>query len=231
MAESPVSPVVLAILDGWGYSEKQDGNAISIASTPVFDSLWDAYPNTLIRASGKAVGLPDGQMGNSEVGHLNIGAGRVVPQELVRISDAVEDGTILNNAALVKCCEAVKVSGGKLHLVGLCSDGGVHSHIDHIVGLLTLAKQQGIDEVCIHAITDGRDTKPKSAIAYLNQLQSHCDKIGAFRNPLRALLCDGSRSTVGTGGAGLPNDGGHRQRRWPLSAGSSGKLLRERYDG
>ena len=178
MTESPVSPVVLAILDGWGYSENRDGNAISMANTPVFDSLWDAYPHTLIQASGKAVGLPEGQMGNSEVGHLNIGAGRVVPQELVRISDAVEDGSILANAALVRCCKRVKASGSKLHLMGLCSDGGVHSHIDHIVGLLVLAKQQGIEEVCIHAITDGRDTPPRSAIAYLEQLQQHCDEVG-----------------------------------------------------
>lgn len=181
MAEFPVSPVVLAILDGWGYSDTQAGNAISAANTPVMDSLWEVYPHTLIRASGKAVGLPDGQMGNSEVGHLNIGAGRVVPQELVRISDAVEDGSILSNAALVDCCETVKASGGKLHLIGLCSDGGVHSHLDHVVGLLTLAKQQGIDEVCLHAITDGRDTKPTSAIAYLEELQRHCDDIGVGR--------------------------------------------------
>jgi phosphoglycerate mutase (EC 5.4.2.1) len=105
MAQAPVFPVVLVILDGWGYREETDGNAVAAANTPVMDSLWAAYPHTLIRTSGKAVGLPEGQMGNSEVGHLNIGAGRVVPQELVRISDAVEDGTLLSNRALVKVCQ------------------------------------------------------------------------------------------------------------------------------
>ena len=130
MAQAPVAPVVLVILDGWGYREETDCNAITAAHTPVIDSLWATYPHTLIRTSGKDVGLPEGQMGNSEVGHLNIGAGRVVPQELVRISDAVEDGTLLSNPALVKVCQAVKRNGTKLHLVGLCSDGGVHSHSD-----------------------------------------------------------------------------------------------------
>lgn len=120
MAQVPVSPVVLIILDGWGFREETDGNAIAVAKTPVMDSLWAAYPHTLISASGKAVGLPEGQMGNSEVGHLNIGAGRVVPQELVRISDAVEDGSLLRNPALVQVCQEVQSRGGKLHLMGLC---------------------------------------------------------------------------------------------------------------
>ncbi len=111
MAQVPVSPVVLIILDGWGYREETDGNAVAAAHTPVMDSLWAVYPHTLIRTSGKAVGLPDGQMGNSEVGHLNIGAGRIVPQELVRISDAIEDGTLLSNAALVKAFQEVKQNG------------------------------------------------------------------------------------------------------------------------
>ncbi|RAQ38598.1 2,3-bisphosphoglycerate-independent phosphoglycerate mutase, partial [Arthrospira sp. O9.13F] len=140
MASVSVSPVVLIILDGWGYREQTDGNAIAVGNTPVMDSLWTAYPRTLIQASGKAVGLPEGQMGNSEVGHLNLGAGRVVPQELVRISDAVEDGSIQNNPALGKVCEEVRQGQSKLHLIGLCSDGGVHSHVDHILGLLDMAK-------------------------------------------------------------------------------------------
>jgi 2,3-bisphosphoglycerate-independent phosphoglycerate mutase len=138
MAQASVSPVVLIILDGWGYREEKDGNAIVAAKTPVMDSLWAAYPRTLIQTSGRAVGLPNGQMGNSEVGHLNIGAGRVVPQELVRISDAVEDGSLLSNPALVQLCEKVRHRGGKLHLTGLCSEGGVHSHLSHIKGLLEL---------------------------------------------------------------------------------------------
>jgi 2,3-bisphosphoglycerate-independent phosphoglycerate mutase len=171
MAQSPVSPVVLIILDGWGYRDEGDGNAIATAHTPVMDSLWDAYPHTLIRTSGKAVGLPDGQMGNSEVGHLNLGAGRIVPQELVRITDAVEDGSILENAPLVSCCDQVRASGSKLHVVGLCSDGGVHSHIDHLEGLLRLAKRQGLEDVCIHAITDGRDTKPTSGMTAIARIE------------------------------------------------------------
>ncbi|MBW4643381.1 MAG: 2,3-bisphosphoglycerate-independent phosphoglycerate mutase [Goleter apudmare HA4340-LM2] len=178
MTKAPVAPVVLVILDGWGYCEETRGNAIDAAQTPVMDSLWTAYPHTLIRTSGKAVGLPEGQMGNSEVGHLNIGAGRVVPQELVRISDAVEDGSILSNPALVKICQEVRDRSGKLHLVGLCSEGGVHSHISHLFGLLDLAKQERISEVCIHAITDGRDTTPTEGIKTIGLLQDYLDSIG-----------------------------------------------------
>ncbi|ARV60009.1 phosphoglycerate mutase (2,3-diphosphoglycerate-independent) [Nostocales cyanobacterium HT-58-2] len=181
MTKAPVAPVVLVILDGWGYCEESHGNAIAVANTPVMDSLWAAYPHTLIRTSGKAVGLPEGQMGNSEVGHLNIGAGRVVPQELVRISDAVEDGSILTNPALVKISQQVRSRNGKLHLVGLCSEGGVHSHISHLFGLLDLAKIQGISQVCIHAITDGRDTIPTAGVKALGLLQSYIDRIGVGR--------------------------------------------------
>ncbi|BBD61648.1 2,3-bisphosphoglycerate-independent phosphoglycerate mutase [Nostoc sp. HK-01] len=181
MTKAPVAPVVLVILDGWGYCEETRGNAIVAAKTPIMDSLWVAYPHTLIRTSGKAVGLPDGQMGNSEVGHLNIGAGRVVPQELVRISDAVEDGSILSNPALVKICQEVRSQNGKLHLVGLCSDGGVHSHITHLFGLLDLAKEQRISEVCIHAIADGRDTSPSEGIKAIQQLQDYIDRVGIGR--------------------------------------------------
>lgn len=181
MTKAPVAPVVLVILDGWGYCEETHGNAIAVAKTPVMDSLWAAYPHTLIRTSGKAVGLPEGQMGNSEVGHLNLGAGRVVPQELVRISDAVEDGSILRNPALVKICQEVCSRQGKLHLVGLCSGGGVHSHISHLFGLIDLAKVQGISQVCIHAITDGRDTAPTEGVKALSQLQDYIDRIGVGR--------------------------------------------------
>ncbi|AFZ05915.1 phosphoglycerate mutase [Oscillatoria nigro-viridis PCC 7112] len=181
MAQASVSPVVLIILDGWGYREEKDGNAIATAKTPVMDSLWAAYPRTLIKTSGRAVGLPDGQMGNSEVGHLNLGAGRVVPQELVRISDAVEDGSLLNNRALVELCEKVSATGGKLHLTGLCSEGGVHSHLSHIKGLLQLAKARGISDVCIHAITDGRDTTPKEGVEALGKIQSYIAEVGVGR--------------------------------------------------
>ncbi|HEY9629048.1 MAG TPA: 2,3-bisphosphoglycerate-independent phosphoglycerate mutase [Coleofasciculaceae cyanobacterium] len=181
MAQALVSPVVLVILDGWGYRDSQDGNAIASANLPVMNSLWSAYPHTLIQASGKSVGLPEGQMGNSEVGHLNIGSGRIVPQELVRITDAVEDGTILSNSALLQVCEAVRQRGGKLHLIGLCSEGGVHSHLSHLSGLLELAKEQGIGDVCIHAITDGRDTRPKDGLKELALIEQYIEKFGVGR--------------------------------------------------
>jgi 2,3-bisphosphoglycerate-independent phosphoglycerate mutase len=181
MAQAPVSPVVLVILDGWGYRENTDGNAIAAANTPVMESLWAAYPHTTIRTSGKDVGLPDGQMGNSEVGHLNIGAGRVVPQELVRISDAVEDGTLLSNPALVTLYQTVKQRGGSLHLVGLCSDGGVHSHLSHLSGLLEMAKDQALTDVCIHAVTDGRDTLPSSAKEHLEKITAYIAQHGVGR--------------------------------------------------
>lgn len=178
MSKGIVSPVVLVILDGWGYRENQRANAIALGNTPVMDSLTKVYPYTLIDASGKAVGLPHGQMGNSEVGHLNIGAGRVVPQELVRISDAVEDGSIFSNSALESVCQDVITSQGKLHLIGLCSDGGVHSHLDHLFGLLDMAKIQGVSNVCVHVITDGRDTNPTDGINYIKVIQEHINKIG-----------------------------------------------------
>ncbi|MCG8367438.1 MAG: 2,3-bisphosphoglycerate-independent phosphoglycerate mutase [Pseudanabaenales cyanobacterium] len=181
MTQAPVSPMVLVILDGWGYTENTHGNAVALANTPVMDSLWAAYPHTLIRTAGKDVGLPDGQMGNSEVGHLNIGAGRVVPQELVRISDAVEDGTLQENPALLEVCQAVRYQGGKLHLVGLCSRGGVHSHLNHLLGLLDMAKAQDLSEVCVHVITDGRDTRPTEGIEAVKALQKHIDEIGIGR--------------------------------------------------
>lgn len=176
--QAPVAPVVLVILDGWGYRPETKDNAIALAKTPVMDSLLEVYPHTLIYASGKAVGLPNGQMGNSEVGHLNLGAGRVVPQELVRISDAVEDGSIFKNPVLEEICQQVNQSGGKLHLMGLCSDGGVHSHIDHLIGLLDLAKLKGVNQVCVHIITDGRDTNTTDGVNYVKAVEEHINKIG-----------------------------------------------------
>ncbi|MGF1487377.1 MAG: 2,3-bisphosphoglycerate-independent phosphoglycerate mutase [Prochloraceae cyanobacterium] len=181
MAQAPVSPVVLVILDGWGYREATDANAIAAAKTPITDSIWEVYPRTTISASGKDVGLPQGQMGNSEVGHLNIGAGRVVPQELVRITDAVEDGSLLQNQELVEICQKVKAKNSKLHLIGLSSAGGVHSHILHLLGLLDLAKAEGIADVCIHAITDGRDTIPKQAIDPIEKIEAKIAEIGIGR--------------------------------------------------
>ena len=178
MVQAPVAPVVLVILDGWGYRPDVQCNAIAQAKTPNMDSLWAVYPHTLIDTSGRAVGLPDGQMGNSEVGHLNLGAGRIVPQELVRISDAVKDGSILENPALVKVCDDVRASHRKLHLIGLCSDGGVHSHLDHLIGLLQLAKNQDISEVCVHVITDGRDTDPRDGLLAVKKIEDAIAQIG-----------------------------------------------------
>ena len=172
------SPVVLIVLDGWGEGGEVDSSAIAAAKTPVIDSLREAYPNTLIKTSGRAVGLPEGQMGNSEVGHLNLGTGRVVPQELVRITDAFDDGSILQSPEIVEICRGVRESGKKLHLMGLCSNGGVHSHIKHLFGLLEVAKSQAIDRVFVHAFTDGRDTDPQSGVATLQDLQTEMKRLG-----------------------------------------------------
>jgi 2,3-bisphosphoglycerate-independent phosphoglycerate mutase len=181
MAQMPISPVVLIILDGWGHREAKDGNAVAAAHLPIMNSLTQVYPHTLIKTSGRAVGLPEGQMGNSEVGHLNLGAGRIVPQELVRISDAVEDHSLYRNPQLVEVCQTVHHRGSKLHLIGLCSDGGVHSHIDHLIGLIDLAKLQGIAEVCLHVITDGRDTSPQDGVKYIDRIQEHIMRVGIGR--------------------------------------------------
>jgi len=181
MTKGSVSPLVLVILDGWGIREETDGNAVSAAKTPLMDTLWNNYPHTLLQASGKDVGLPKGQMGNSEVGHLNIGAGRIVPQELVRISDAVDSGTIQTNPELLQVMNAVKTKQSKLHLIGLCSDGGVHSHLEHLLGMLDFAKAQGISDVCVHVITDGRDTPQNSGLGYVKLLAAYMQRIGVGR--------------------------------------------------
>ena len=182
----PVAPVVLTILDGWGHRHEPAHNAIRAADTPVMDALWHAYPHTLIEASGAAVGLPDDQMGNSEVGHLTIGAGRIIRQELVRISQAVRDGSLQANAALHDLGDHLLASGGTLHLIGLCSDGGVHSHIDHLGGLLRWAAARGLQDVCVHVITDGRDTRPNSAHGFVNRVEELIREAGVGRI---ATLC------------------------------------------
>ena len=165
------APVVLTILDGWGYRENGEHNAVHHAETPVMDALWHAYPHALIEASGSDVGLPDNQMGNSEVGHLTIGAGRIIRQELVRISDTVRSNQLAAIPGLAELAERLKQSNGTLHLLGLCSDGGVHSHVEHLCGLIRWAKQAGISRLAIHAITDGRDTPTQSALGYLQTVQ------------------------------------------------------------
>ncbi len=168
----PQSPVVLAILDGWGYRKEKTDNAIKSARTPIMDSLWHAYPHTLINASGSDVGLPDGQMGNSEVGHLTIGSGRIIQQELVRISNIVKNNQLGLINELKEMAASLKKNNSTLHITGLCSDGGVHSHIDHLLGLIKWASDNKLKKVAIHIITDGRDTPAKSALKYLNQIES-----------------------------------------------------------
>jgi len=186
IATGPVAPVVLTILDGWGYRLDDAHNAIRAADTPVMDALWHAYPHTLIEASGAAVGLPDDQMGNSEVGHLTIGSGRIIRQELVRIGQAVRDGSLSRNSALNALADRLLANGGCLHLVGLCSDGGVHSHVDHLGGLLQWAAARGIKDVCVHVITDGRDTPPSSAPTYVARVEDLIAEAGVGRI---ATLC------------------------------------------
>jgi 2,3-bisphosphoglycerate-independent phosphoglycerate mutase len=171
-------PVALVILDGWGVSKDKIGNAIDHASTPNFDRYMTTYPNTVVAASGLDVGLPDGQMGNSEVGHLNIGAGRVVYQQLTRITKSIKDGDFFENAALVKAMNNAKEGDRKLHVMGLLSDGGVHSHINHLKGLVDMAKEKGLDDIFVHAFLDGRDTPPKSAVGYIEELEKHMKEVG-----------------------------------------------------
>jgi 2,3-bisphosphoglycerate-independent phosphoglycerate mutase len=165
-----VPSVALIVLDGWGLAEPGPGNAVELAQTPVFDELWANNPHATLRTSGRDVGLPDGQMGNSEVGHLNLGAGAIVNQDLTRIDIAIEDGSFARNPALLDACAKAKQSG-RLHLVGLVSDGGVHSSLQHVKALLTLAAEQEVPDVVIHAFTDGRDTLPRSAEGYVEQLE------------------------------------------------------------
>lgn len=171
-------PVVLMILDGYGLNEKKEGNAVALAKTPVMDKLMAEYPFVRGNASGMAVGLPDGQMGNSEVGHLNMGAGRIVYQELTRITKEIQDGTFFENPALLKAVENCKKNNSSLHLMGLLSDGGVHSHNTHLYALLELAKRNGLEKVYVHCFLDGRDTPPTSGKEYAEALAAEMEKIG-----------------------------------------------------
>lgn len=165
-------PVALVILDGWGLAPAGPGNAIDLARTPVFDRLWTSYPHTTLHTSGRDVGLPDGQMGNSEVGHLNIGAGFVVYQSITRIDLAIEDGSFFENSALSNAIDRTKDGSQTLHLIGLVSDGGVHSHIRHLDALLRMAAERSASRVAIHAILDGRDTSPTGGAEYLRSVQA-----------------------------------------------------------
>ncbi len=171
-------PLVLTILDGWGYRAEIDANAIAQARKPNYDRLLSEFPNTLLHASDHFVGLPDGQMGNSEVGHLNIGAGRVVHMDITRIDDAIADGSFFRDPVLVGGMRAAAVRGRHVHLLGLVSDGGVHSHQRHLYALLKLARQQQISQLFVHAFLDGRDTLPTSGAGYLEQLQQQMREHG-----------------------------------------------------
>ncbi len=174
-------PLLLMILDGWGISPDPRFNAVAIADTPNLDRLLQEFPHTEILTSGMAVGLPEGQMGNSEVGHMNIGAGRVVYQELTRITRSILDGDFYNNPVFLECIAKTVNSGGKLHLAGLLSDGGVHSHETHLYALLELARREGVRDVVVHCILDGRDTPPQSGIDCIRRLEYEMERIGAGR--------------------------------------------------
>jgi 2,3-bisphosphoglycerate-independent phosphoglycerate mutase len=171
-------PVALIILDGFGLREETYGNAVAQANKPNFDRYWSTYPHTTLTASGEAVGLPDGQMGNSEVGHLNIGAGRIVYQDLTRITKSIREGDFFENPALTGAVRKAKERGKKLHLYGLLSDGGIHSHIDHLFALLELAKREGLERVYVHAFLDGRDVPPDSAKGYMESLLAKMNQLG-----------------------------------------------------
>jgi 2,3-bisphosphoglycerate-independent phosphoglycerate mutase len=164
--------VVLLVLDGWGYRAEREGNAIAMANVPTWDRLWARAPRTLLKASEEAVGLPCGQMGNSEVGHLNLGAGRVVKQDLVRINDAIKTGEFFTNSVFVDACRRVIHNGGTLHLVGLIGAGGVHAIDTHLLALLELAEREGVPRVAIQVMLDGRDTMPRSGLGYLTELMA-----------------------------------------------------------
>lgn len=174
-------PTALIILDGWGHRDATDYNAIANANTPTWDRLLQQYPNALIETSGKAVGLPDGQMGNSEVGHMNLGAGRIVYQNYTRINKAIEDGELQQNPALTHAMDRAKANGGRVHFVGLLSPGGVHSHEQHLLALMTMAHERGVEQSFVHGILDGRDMPPRSAEPSIRLIEDAYQQLGSGR--------------------------------------------------
>src|SRR5574341_47312 len=172
----PPKPVVLTILDGWGYRAERENNAIALAGKPTYDELLKKFPNTLVHTSGPYVGLPEGQMGNSEVGHLNIGAGRVVYMDITRVDKAIESGALFNNELLLGAMQRGRER--QLHLLGLVSDGGVHSHNEHIYALLRMARENKVERVFVHCFMDGRDTPPNSGIDFLRALEQKMREYG-----------------------------------------------------
>jgi 2,3-bisphosphoglycerate-independent phosphoglycerate mutase len=184
----PFPLVALVVLDGWGCAPPGPGNAVDLAETPVFDALWERYPHTTLRASGEDVGLPAGQMGNSEVGHLTIGSGRVVPQDLMRVDKAIESGELFTSTALTGAFRRARERGAYVHLLGLVSYGGVHSHIDHLRALLELARREGMaDRTYVHAFTDGRDVSPTSARSDLSELAAEGARIATVSGRYYAM--------------------------------------------
>src|SRR5215470_907724 len=171
-------PLVLIILDGWGYAPPSNANAISLARKPNYDRLLKEFPNTLIHTSGRYVGLPTGQMGNSEVGHLNIGAGRVVYMDITKIDVMIEKGDFFSHPVLLEAVKYARSGGRRLHICGLLSDGGVHSHQNHLYALLRMAKQNGVDRTFVHCFMDGRDTLPTNGAEYIQQLQQKMRELG-----------------------------------------------------
>ena len=185
------TPVCLVIMDGFGLDAPSASNAISLADTPVLDKVLETCPHTSLNASGRAVGLPEGQMGNSEVGHLNIGAGRVVAQELTRINEAVASGALGQNQVLIEACKQSKKTGAVLHFMGLVSDGGVHSSKEHLYALLKLAVDLEVPEIYIHCFLDGRDVPPRSGIGYIKELMSLCSDLSAGQSTIRIASLSG----------------------------------------
>lgn len=179
--QSVSKQILLIILDGWGSNSKYHSNAIKQAKTPVFDLLWHHHPKTLLHASSKHVGLPTGQVGNSEVGHTTMGAGRIINQELVRISKSIKNGEFSNNQTLKNIYKTTQENKKKIHLIGLCSNGGVHSHIEHLIALIKISKTHQDLLTCIHIITDGRDTKPQSAQHFIHQIESNISNASNIR--------------------------------------------------
>src|SRR5947208_14142959 len=171
-------PLLLVILDGWGYRAEREANAVALANKPTYDKLLREYPNTLVNTSGRYVGLPNGQMGNSEVGHLNIGAGRIVHMDITKIDVMIENGEFFRNAVVLRAMTKARTGERRLHLFGLLSDGGVHSHQNHLYALLRMAKQSGVERVFVHAFMDGRDTLPTNGAGYIQQLQQKMREYG-----------------------------------------------------
>ncbi len=199
----PRTPVVLIVLDGWGFRPGREGNAVELGRTPVWHRLWERAPRTLLHASGLAVGLPEGQMGNSEVGHLNLGAGRVVPQDIVRISQAIASGEFFRLPPLVQLCEQVKKRNGTLHLIGLIGTGGVHALDKHLLAAVALGRRHELP-VAIHAWLDGRDAPPQSALGFMEELMEGLGGRGSGLGPPTPVI-----STLG--GRYYAKD---RDKRW-----------------